>query len=653
MEEIPIRLLWHSVAPWVGTGYGTQTALFTRRIRDLGHDVAISAYYGLYGAEWKWQGIRCMPAYAKHYGIDVLIPHALHHFGAGVGDAFSEASTRGMIITLGDVWTFQVPLLEHMSVAAWVPVDHETIPPMTSGWFRQTGAAPIAMSRFGERMLAEQDLDPLYVPHGFDPKVFYPADQKQARERVGLPADAFVVAIVAANVGHDARKAFSEQIAAFTQLHRRHSDAVLVLHTDVQTDLGVAIPELLEGLPKTAYHYTDQYAYRIGVPASTVADIYRAADVLSNTSWGEGFGVPIIEAQAVGTPVVVSDTTAMPELVGAGWKVGGERFWHESQRAWARRPYVAGIVDAYEQAYEHARDEDVHARAWAFAQDYDADTVTERYWVPALTKLSEALEARRVERLTPTNGHRQPVRVRESDGLLWLDRGDGTDDWVAYADHEPWVRPILEGLLPAGGVLLDVGAHVGRWSLRMADRASKVVAVEANPATAATLRRHLAMNDIGNVQVVQVAAWDGRATLQLDDPNGRQDGGGTRTLPHGGHGLDVDAMPLDDSAVPMLLEDAGRLDVVKLDVEGADLHALRGMAGILERWRPALLIECHDLYGYYTRVDLERTLTDLGYGWVVAHSEPSTWMPDGPSDVVRMADYLVCRPVKVGANKEQ
>jgi FkbM family methyltransferase len=370
--------------------------------------------------------------------------------------------------------------------------------------------------------------------------------------------------------------------------------------------------------------------------------VHRAIDVLSNCSYGEGFGIPIVEAQACGTPVIVTDATAMPELCGSGWRVGYEKHWHDSQGAWAAVPRIGDIADAYEEAYDRARDEDMRAKAWQFAQDYSADTVVDTYWVPALARLEAGLQARRDDLAKPA---RPTEKIRESDGFLWLDRGSNTDDWVGYADHEVWLRPILREVLPEGGVLLDVGAHVGRWSIRLAGKCSGVVAVEANPSTAATLRRHLAMNNIDNVTVVEVAAWDERTALVIDDPNGRTDGGGTRTLA-AGTGVTVAANRLDeDSRIVLPLHDLGRLDLVKVDVEGADIHALKGMAGILEKYKPTLLIECHDIYGYYKREDLEQTLTDLGYTFTVCASEPSSWQPVvGVIDEVRMADYLLADP---------
>lgn len=621
--------MWHSVAPFVGTGYGQQTAQATQRIKALGHDVAISAYYGVLGTKMTWNGITCYPAWAEPYGRDTVIPHALHHFGAAEGEAIGEVAGRGLIITLVDVWVLQQPLLETMNVAAWAPIDHETVPPVVEQWFKTTGAIPIAMSRFGAERMEGIGLSPLYVPHGIDTTVFCPGDKAEARARCGLPPDAFVVAMVANNHGRDgARKAFYEQIVAFAKLRRKHSDAVLALHTDITSATGVNIVDLLADLPEGSYHVTDQYAYRVGAPASAVADIYRAADVLTNTSWGEGFGLPIVEAQACGTPVIVTDTTAMPELVGAGWKVAGQPMWHDSQRAWARTPLIDGIADAYEQAYAHARDEAMRTQAFGFAQDYDADHVAITYWEPALKQLQAAVDAAREAAIKP-----KPVAaatVREADGFLWLDRGQGTDDWIGWSGHESTLAPVMEDLLPEGSVFVDVGAHIGRWSLRMSRRASRVWAVEPNPDTMATLKRHLVMNEVTNVTMLACAAWDARAWLRLNDPNRRTAGGSTQTVM-------VDDKPGDGAVQAMRLDSVGelyegdRIGLIKMDVEGSDLHALRGMTGLLEKHRPNLLVERHDVYGYYALEDLQALLAELGYEWRDVH--------------YLTAPYLVCTPV--------
>lgn len=641
-----MKILWHSVAPWVPTGYGQQTATNVPRVRDLGHDVAISAYYGLQGAKLRWQGIDVYPSYAESYGVDALVPHAIDWFGGAdaAPSELREVSSRGLIVTLCDVYVLDVPLLNEMACAAWTPVDHTTLPPNVRNWFHRTGAVPIAMSRFGEKAMLDEGIKPFYVPHGIDTTVFSPGDQTEARERVGIPEDAFAIAIVAANVGKDGnRKAFAEQIAAFTAFRRRHDDAFLVLHTDAVSPVGTNLNKLLEHLPRSSWTYTDQAAYRRGLPASTVADVYRSADVLSNCSWGEGFGIPIIEAQACGTPVVVTDATAMPELTGAGWTVDYEPYWHDSQSAWAAKPVIGSIVDAYEEAYEHAADMREDARN--FAIGYDADLVAVEHWEPTLRSLEDALERRREDAGKPVDTLKIPAKIVESDDLLWYDRGAGTDDRLGWG-HEPELNEVLPDLMPEGGVLLDVGAHVGHWTLRLAGKAKHVIAVEANPETATILRRNIAINDIDNVHVMELAAWNERGSLTLSDPNQHRAGGSTRTIPgeddSGQSGaVSVPALPLDEMPSLKTLE---RLDLIKLDVEGADVRALRGMSKTIRRFKPTLFVETHDAYGYYERADLEAVLRDLGYKWEVAFTYQTAWHPEGIRDEPVESDYLLCRP---------
>jgi len=99
-------------------------------------------------------------------------------------------------------------------------------------------------------------------------------------------------------------------------------------------------------------------------------------------SRGEGFGIPVIEAQACGVPVIVSDWTAQPELVGDGWVVKTQPEWDAMQDAWFGTPLVADIVDALNQAYE--RGQGTSQRAIDFVQQYNADTVFNDCWRPLL-----------------------------------------------------------------------------------------------------------------------------------------------------------------------------------------------------------------------------------------------------------------------------
>ncbi len=383
------KYLWHSNAPYARTGYGSQTDLVTKRLQAAGHDVAISAFWGLGGAALDWDGIRMYPA-DEDWGNTWLVACA-HDFG-------DADPNKVQVITLMDVWVLQAPLLSTLNLASWVPVDHDPIPPRVKEFFERTGATPIAMSRFGELKLLEAGLQPLYVPHGIDTASFEPIDQKAARRVVGaVPEDAFVVGMVAANKGNAlVRKSFPQLFEAFAKFQKRHDDAFLYLHAVKKAvaqgglDL-IALAEVM-GVPAKSIAFTPEFELYKGVDPVKMPWVYNQFDVLANPSLGEGFGIPILEAQACGVPVIVNDFSSMPELVGDGWKVGGEPLYDPSQGAWFQTPNVGEIVEALEAAYEQRGGGSVKARE--FALDYDADLVFKRDWVPVL----EVLEQRRLAR---------------------------------------------------------------------------------------------------------------------------------------------------------------------------------------------------------------------------------------------------------------
>ena len=139
-----MRILWHSNAPWAATGYGQQTRIFTPLIKAMGHDVAISAMFGLGGSTSTWDGMNVYPAGYDAYGNDALPSYAMHHL---------KDPDHGWLITLFDVWPLNNPYFKQFHTAAWVPVDHDPIPPAVLKFFLDTQTVPIAMSKFGRDAL--------------------------------------------------------------------------------------------------------------------------------------------------------------------------------------------------------------------------------------------------------------------------------------------------------------------------------------------------------------------------------------------------------------------------------------------------------------------------------------------------------------------
>jgi len=387
-----VRISWWSNAPWTQTGYGTQTAQVVRRLAADGHDVSVSCNFGVHGQMLEWEGVPVYPGGMDAYSQDVIVSHATDWFRRGGTDA-------GLLVTLFDTWILKNERLPDLPlIASWVPIDHMPCPPDVLDWCKRDNVVPIAMSKHGRAMLAEAGVDCEYVPHAVEgwakPTTTLPSG-RDPRELLDIPRGAFVVMVNGANKGVlPVRKAFGEMLMAFSVFARDHDDAILYLHTDVSPGTGgVDLMRLAAacGIPADKIRSVDQYAQRMGIAQEMLAAFYTMADVLLSTSMGEGFGIPVIEAQACGTRVIVSDWTAQPELVGDGWVAECQPYWDEPQRAWFCVPLVPSIVDSLEAAYKAPRG--VSHKAVRAMDAYRADTVFTEHWRPILGRLAERLAA--------------------------------------------------------------------------------------------------------------------------------------------------------------------------------------------------------------------------------------------------------------------
>lgn len=382
-----MKVLWHAPAPFCTTGYGTQSALFGPRINKAGYEVAFSAFYGLKGARMDWpagdgQTLPIYPGGSNPYGNDVLGAHAQHWF----------QRQPGFIFLLTDPWVIDDSIGKNINMISWVPVDHDPLIPQTHQWFNKSTAYPLAMSKFGQRVLEAAGHTAEYCPHGFDPETFFPTDRETARADLGIPKSAFVVGMVAANKGpHMGRKCFGEALMAFSVFQKRHPDALLYLFTKMEDPEGENIPAMISALKIKALSF-DQYGMVLGTPNGVVARAYNAFDVLLNPSRGEGFGCTLVEAQACGTPCITTNWSSMPEVapVDVGnWSVEGQEAWTQFMSI-QKTPSIEQLIDSLEQAYADSNQERLDRRnsvmEWAY-QEYTADYVTEQFMIPALERI--------------------------------------------------------------------------------------------------------------------------------------------------------------------------------------------------------------------------------------------------------------------------
>jgi glycosyltransferase involved in cell wall biosynthesis len=378
-----MRLIWHSNAPWNGSGYGVQTAMFVPRIASLGHEIIISAPYSFGGNVLQWEDWKVLPCVRDPAGTDVISAHY-------------EFFKADALITLADVFGLLkcADALAQMNVAHWFPVDTNPLGEGDVTVLREGRGVPIAMSRFGERILQAEGADPvLYVPHGVDTDVFSPGDPSAYRDTVPqIGPDTLVIGLVAMNRDPQ-RKSFSEQLLAFSRFHARHPDSVMSLHTvPVAPTPAANLHGLCARLGISgAVVFPEPYLYDTGmITREQLATWYNGLDVLSFCSYAEGFGLPLIEAQACGIPVITTDGSAMSELCGAGWLVSGTPFWTNGHGAWWKRPDVDDIEQAYEITWQAKQDGTLPRKpARDFAMLYSADRVFDQFWKPTLAELEK------------------------------------------------------------------------------------------------------------------------------------------------------------------------------------------------------------------------------------------------------------------------
>lgn len=378
-----------SNSPYQPTGYGVQAGYLVDRLKRDNYAVSAISNFGLEGHNSTLQTpYGEIPHYARGfepYSNDVGPMNHVHWRS-------QHPNLKDILITLYDVWVLKGSAWGGIrTIASWTPLDHLTMPPMVENWLLKPNVTPIAMSPHGVRQMEERNLEHLYIPHAIDTSVMKPTygiAGQDTREFMGFSKDDFVVGMVAANKasGLVHRKAFSENLLAFAKFRETHKDAKLYLHTD---PLGAAggwnLLKMLTALniSQEDVRFPNLADYRYGMGQEALAALMTGMDVMLAPSYGEGFGVPTMEAQACGTRVIGSDWAATSDLVADdGYLVAGQPLWDSGQSAWWQMPLVPSIVDALEQAYKAPRERS--QVSIDFASQFDVETVWETHWKPAL-----------------------------------------------------------------------------------------------------------------------------------------------------------------------------------------------------------------------------------------------------------------------------
>ena len=205
----------------------------------------------------------------------------------------------------------------------------------------------------------------------------------------------------------------------------------------------------------------------------------------------------------------------------------------------------------------------------------------------------------------------------------------------------PWAYRLLFSIVHQGDKVLDLGAHIGTFSLAAAALGCDVVSVEASPYNVSLLETSVARNGFERIRVVSSAVSDQAGTL--------------RFIQNGPYGIvsnsAVDSATLEVPSITVdeLIEETGweHVDFIKMDIEGLEVAAIQGMSRLLARANaPTIVYESngHTLWLFgETPNHLVAALEKFGYQNYLV--EPGRLVPVHSGDLQAecVVDYLACK----------
>jgi len=179
-----------------------------------------------------------------------------------------------------------------------------------------------------------------------------------------------------------------------------------------------------------------------------------------------------------------------------------------------------------------------------------------------------------------------PVLQGPLRGHWWITGSSNHGCWLGSYEYAK--QRLFARMIRTGDVVFDIGANVGFYTLLAAARVmprGKVVAFEPLGQNARFIHRHLRINNIDRVQVIEAAVGETNGTVRFkrhaSSAMGRVSEDGS---------LVVEQVSLDELCDARTIPDP---TLIKIDVEGGELSVLRGAARMLQRARPSIFLATH------------------------------------------------------------
>lgn len=319
------KILISSHNPKYSSGFANVARNVGLQLIGAGHDVR---FVDVIGANI------VNPQYAFH----IYNEHA--DYGNRGKYAFESAVKNfqpGIVLTIGDIWDhYYVPACRNTNPFYWIsyiPVETAPIRPRVRvpiideikdqifdiGSYVDLPDQVVAYNEFGRQALSELSRrDIRIIQHGVDCSLFTPRDMRKSRLFPGMSEDTFLATTICRN---NRRKALDLLICGwsiFVNALEEGRRAMLYLHVPNEADSasGWNLDDLCSqyGCAHTVL-INRSISQETPISEAQLAEVLACSDVYLNTSKGEGFGLPIIEAISSGTSAVIVDYAGPSEII--------------------------------------------------------------------------------------------------------------------------------------------------------------------------------------------------------------------------------------------------------------------------------------------------------------------------------------------------
>lgn len=419
-----LRILFSSNGIHTNSGYAVEQRELLSRLSADGWKIAQVAFWGLRGYPItytdppfdKGNPIRVYPQMAEDYGTDAMY-HSSKAFGAHVAFCMQDLGL------LNSQFLNQM-IVDKFPWIPWLPVDQDPVPPAVLEKLRFAYKI-LTFSKYGQKQLEDAGYTSQMIYEGTNTSLFKPIEnykegekiqvpllhltgdtpqtyskttREQIRAEYGIPQDAFVFTMVAANKENPPRKGYQEALEAFKIFYANHPEAALFIHNQQVAPGNFPLIQFAQhlGIAHRLFGY-DQHKAMFASNSWEVMKQMNMADVLLHPSQTEGFGLTIIESQACGKPAIVTDGMSMPELVVSGKTGEIAKVMHRRFSSSGGYWVVADpqdVADKMEKVYQMIKADPKKVAKDCrsnIVKNFNIDTIVKKQWIPALESLQEEL----------------------------------------------------------------------------------------------------------------------------------------------------------------------------------------------------------------------------------------------------------------------